>query len=60
MRRSSHLDFGNVPSTYELMRHNPREFYKSDIRLDEKALTQWIWYGLREAAELSLRNSAPC
>ena len=59
MRRLSHLDFGKVPSTYELMRNNPREFYKSDIKLDENALTQWIWFGLREAAELSLRNSAP-
>jgi hypothetical protein len=59
MRRLSHLDFGKVPSSYELMRNNPREFYKSKIRLDENVVTQWIWYGLREAAELSLCNSAP-
>jgi hypothetical protein len=59
MRRFSHLDFGHVPSTYELMPNNPREFYRSDIRLDENTVTQWIWYGLREAAELSMRNSAP-
>ena len=59
MRRFSHLDFVNVPSTYELMRNNPREFYRLDIRLDENAVTQWIWFGLRDAAELSLRNSAP-
>jgi len=59
MRRLSHLDLGNVPSTYELMRNNPREFYRADIRLDENTVIQWIWYGLQEAAELSLRNSAP-
>ena len=59
MRRLSHLDFGKVSSTYELMRNNPRDFYRSDIRLVDKAVTQWIWYGLREAAELSLRRSAP-
>jgi hypothetical protein len=59
IRRLSHLDFGNVHSAYELMRNNPREFYKSDITLDENSVIQWIWYGLREAAQLSLRNSAP-
>jgi len=59
MQRLSHLDFVNVPNTYELMRNNPREFYRLDIRLDENAVTQWIWFGLRESAELSLRNSAP-
>jgi len=59
MRRLSSLDFGNMPSGYELMRNNPREFYRSDTRLDENAVIQRIWYGLREAAELSIRNSAP-
>jgi hypothetical protein len=59
MRRLSNLDFGNISSTYALMRNNPREFYRSDIRLDENAVTQWIWYGLREAVELSIRHSAP-
>ena len=59
MRRLSNLDFGKMPSGYEVMRNNPREFYRSDTRLDENAVIQWIWYGLREAAELSIRNSAP-
>jgi hypothetical protein len=59
MKRLSYLDFEKVPSSYELMRNNPREFYKSDIRLDENAVIQWIWYSLRDAAELSIRNSAP-
>ena len=59
MRRLSNLDFGIISSAYALMRNNPREFYRSDIRLDENAVTQWIWYGLREAAELSIRHSAP-
>ena len=59
VRGLSPLDFGNVASSYELMRNKPREFYGSNIRLDNNAVTQWIWYGLREAAELSVRNSAP-
>jgi hypothetical protein len=44
---------------YDLMRSNPKEFYRSRIHLDEASIIRWIWKGLHEAAELSLANSAP-
>jgi hypothetical protein len=59
IRRLADLDFGEALGGYELMRNNPREFYRSEIKLDENVLIRWIWTGLREAAELSVRNSAP-
>ena len=59
IRRVSDLDLGEVPHEYQLMRNNHREFYKLDVRLDDRTLLQWIWKGLRDAAQLSLQHSAP-
>jgi hypothetical protein len=50
---------GDVPIGYELMRSNPKEFYKSKITLDNTTLMRWIWKGLHDAAELSIANSVP-
>jgi hypothetical protein len=59
IRGLSDLDFGRVPSGYELMRNNPKEFYKSEVQLDENTVIQWVWQGLHDAAELSVQHSAP-
>jgi hypothetical protein len=55
----SDLGLGNVPSGYELMRSNAKEFYRSRVTLDNTTLMRWIWRGLHDAAELSIANSAP-
>jgi hypothetical protein len=59
IQRLSDLGLGDVPIRYELMRSNPKEFYKSKITLDNTTLMQWIWKGLHDAAGLSIANSAP-
>ena len=59
IQRLSDLGLGNVPTGYELMRSNPKEFYRSNITLDNTTLMQWIWRGLHDAAELSIANSVP-
>jgi hypothetical protein len=59
IQRLSALGLGDVPIGYELMRSNPKEFYKSKITLDNTTLMRWIWKGLHDAAELSIANSAP-
>jgi len=59
IQRLSHLDLGTVPGGYELMRSDPKAFYKSEITLDNNTLMQWIWRGLHDAAELSIAKSAP-
>jgi len=59
IQRLSDLNFGKVPSGYELMRSDPNEFYKSEISLDGNTVIQWVWKGLWDAAELSIQNSAP-
>ena len=42
------------------MRENPAEFYRSKITLsDNSMMVQWVWMGLRDAAELALNDSAP-
>jgi hypothetical protein len=59
IQRLSDLGLGNVPSSYELMRSDPKEFYRSKITLDNTTLMRWIWRGLHDAAELSISNSVP-
>jgi hypothetical protein len=59
IQRLSDFGLGDVPLGYELMRSDPKEFYKSKITLDNTTLMRWIWKGLHDAAELSIANSAP-
>jgi hypothetical protein len=59
IRRSANLKLGDAPVGYDLMRSNPREFYKSNVTLDETAMLQWIWKGLYDAVEMSIAKSAP-
>jgi len=59
IQRLSDLGLGNLPTGYEVMRSNPKEFYRSKIKLDNTTLMQWIWRGLHGAAELSIANSVP-
>jgi hypothetical protein len=59
IQRLSDLGLGDVPIGYELMRSNPKEFYKSKISLNNTTLMRWIWRGLHDAAELSIANSLP-
>jgi len=59
IQRLSDLDFSKEPSGYELMRSNPKEFYRSKITVDNTTLMRWIWRRLHDAAELSIANSVP-
>lgn len=59
IRLASDLKFGVTPDGYDLMRTNPREFYRSNITLDETRMLQWTWKGLHDAAELSIAKTAP-
>jgi hypothetical protein len=59
IQRIASLKLGDAPAGYDLMRSNPREFYKSDVTLDETAMLQWIWKGLYDTAEMSIARSAP-
>jgi hypothetical protein len=59
IQRLSDLGLGNVPTGYDLMRCDPKEFYRSKITLDNTTLMRWIWTGLHDAAELSIAKSVP-
>ena len=60
IRKRSHMSLGSKPEGYDCMRENPAEFYRSKITLsDNSMMVQWVWMGLRDAAELALNDSAP-
>lgn len=59
IQRLSDLGLGGAPTGYELMRSDPKEFYRSKITLDNTTLMRWIWRGLHDAAELSVASSVP-
>ena len=57
--RSPH-DLGVVPPHFELMRSDPRAFFALQVdAFDERAMLQWIWRALFEAATLSVERNVP-
>jgi hypothetical protein len=64
IQRLSDLGLGNLPTGYEVMRSNPKEFYRSKIKLDNTTLMQWIrcWRDRapRKAAGLGGCDSLHC
>jgi hypothetical protein len=60
VQKRSKLKLGAAPKGYDKMRENYRAFFRSNFELSDKnAVIQWVWLGLRDAAQLGLDHSAP-
>lgn len=59
VRTLSDAELGVTPPHYELMRRDDPQFWQTDLQLTEYNVIQWVWKGLSDAAELSVRESAP-
>jgi len=60
VQRLSGLDLGKKPDGYDRMRMDLSAFRRSDfVSADESSVVRWVWLGLRDGAEISLRRSSP-
>jgi hypothetical protein len=61
VRTASPYDLGVVPPYFELMRTDPKAFYRlrMDAALDDKTALQWVWRSFFEAASLCIERNVP-
>jgi hypothetical protein len=60
VRTLSKARLGEIPAGYELMRSNPKKFYKTPFTAEnDNAILQWVWRALFDAATLSREKNAP-
>jgi len=60
IQRLSDVDLGNTPEGYDKMRADYGVFFRSGFELsDDRSIVKWVWKGLHEGADLSLRSTAP-
>ena len=60
IKAMSDIDLDQVPPGYQLMRSDPKAWFKSEFELEnDDDIIRWVWRGLWDAAELSIKENAP-